>query len=67
MASTLILAAPPWHWWLGVFFLVLDVIILIGLGILYRVMVIKPQHRHGVDDASARTTRSRVPAHPAAD
>ena len=40
--TTKLLATPPWHWWIGVFALVLDVILLIGLGILYYRLVVVP-------------------------
>ena len=44
MMTSSILAAPPWHWWIAVVSLVLDVIILIALGILYYRMVVEPAH-----------------------
>jgi hypothetical protein len=39
---TSILAAPPWHWWIAVVWLVLDVLVLIALGVLcYRMVVLR--------------------------
>jgi hypothetical protein len=55
---TPILAAQPWHWWLGVFWLIVDVILLIGLGILYYRMVVaptRPPHRSDVLTGRAAT------------
>jgi hypothetical protein len=47
-----LLAAPPWHWWIAVNLLILDVIILIGLGVLWFRMVVAPRYsrRHDTTD-----------------
>jgi hypothetical protein len=62
MTPNPILAAPPWHWWIGLFSLVLDVIILIGLGIIYYRMVVEPtqpRHRSDVPTPSRREGGNR--------
>jgi hypothetical protein len=62
MSPNPILAEPPWHSWIGLFSLVLDVIILIGLGLLYYRMVVaptQPWHRSDVVPPSRREGGSR--------
>jgi len=54
MTPNPILAAPPWHWWIGLFSLILDVFLLIGLAILCYRMVLQPWHRCDVFTPSRR-------------
>ena len=50
MTPSPILAAPPWHWWLGLFWLIVNVTLVIGLGILYYRMVVAPTRRRQRSD-----------------
>ena len=54
------LAAPPWHWWIAVNLLILDGILLIGLGILYYKMVVAPARSMRRDPAVANPSHEGV-------